>query len=249
MDENAHWPLLEAIKVVEKLRAPGGCPWDRQQTHESLVRFMVEEVYETIAAIDDRDPVAMRDELGDVLLQVLMHATIAAEHGDFGIDDIAENLTAKMIARHPHVFGDGALANAEEVEAAWEERKAQEMGSRRSILDGIPRGLPSLIRAGVVARRKRYKGPERLVVSTDTGDSSRPDPSSTDGAAARLTEELVGTRLFDLVAESAAAGIDADAALRQHLDRLVAEANGGDSADRPRSNGSGGDGGRWRSGI
>ncbi|NJP39028.1 nucleoside triphosphate pyrophosphohydrolase [Alkalicoccus luteus] len=133
-------------EVIATLRGPDGCPWDRKQTHESLKRYAVEEVYELLEAIDEQDDDHIAEELGDVLLQVMLHAQIGEDNGYFDIQDVIEHVTEKMIRRHPHVFGDTAAADAEEVLANWEEIKKSEKqnGSRTSMLDGIPASLPAL---------------------------------------------------------------------------------------------------------
>ena len=118
--------LEELISVIAKLRAPDGCPWDREQTHSSLRPNMVEEAYEAVDAIDDNDIPHLREELGDVLLQVLLHSQIASENGEFNIEDVAKELKDKLIHRHPHVFGSAHLDTTDEVKKAWDELKAEE---------------------------------------------------------------------------------------------------------------------------
>jgi tetrapyrrole methylase family protein / MazG family protein len=147
-DEKPYRPGIEALfDVVARLRAPGGCPWDREQTHESLRPYLLEETYELLEAIDAKDDAKMKEELGDVLLQVAMHAEIAAEQGRFTPVDVSEGAAAKMVARHPHVFGDVAVANADEVLRNWEHAKideARRSGSEQSVVDRVPSTLPAL---------------------------------------------------------------------------------------------------------
>lgn len=141
--------LERAQEVVAKLRGENGCPWDKAQTHESLRRYLLEETYETLEALDQlaSDPEhgseKLKEELGDVLLQVLLHAEIAGERGAFDIDSLANALADKLIRRHPHVFGGEKVATAEQVVSAWEKNKQKE-NPRNSVLDGIPAGLPAL---------------------------------------------------------------------------------------------------------
>jgi len=139
---------IEAIfEVVHRLRAPGGCPWDREQTHESLRPYLLEETYELLEAIDAGDDAKMREELGDLLLQVAMHAEIAAEEGRFDAREVSEAVAAKMVKRHPHVFGDVSVANADEVLRNWEHQKIQESrraGNDESVVDRVPASLPAL---------------------------------------------------------------------------------------------------------
>ena len=139
---------IEAIfEVVHTLRAPGGCPWDREQTHESLRPYLLEETYELLEAIDAGDDAKMMEELGDLLLQVAMHAEIAAEDGRFDAKQVSEAVAAKMVKRHPHVFGDVSVANADEVLRNWEHQKmheARKAGSNESVVDRVPASLPAL---------------------------------------------------------------------------------------------------------
>jgi len=139
---------IEAIfEVVHRLRAPGGCPWDREQTHESLRPYLLEETYELLEAIDAGDDAKMMEELGDLLLQVAMHAEIAAEEGRFDAKQVSEAVAAKMVKRHPHVFGDVSVAGADEVLRNWEHQKMQEArraGSEESVVDRVPATLPAL---------------------------------------------------------------------------------------------------------
>jgi MazG family protein len=135
------------FEVVHTLRAPGGCPWDREQTHESLRPYLLEETYELLEAIDSGDDARMREELGDLLLQVAMHAEIAAQDGRFDAAKVSEAVAAKMVKRHPHVFGDASVANADEVLRNWEHQKMQESrqaGDEQSVVDRVPATLPAL---------------------------------------------------------------------------------------------------------
>jgi len=145
--------LEELIEVVAKLRAPDGCPWDREQTHSSLRPNMLEEAYEAVDAIDENNMPHLREELGDVLLQVLLHSQIASEHGDFGIDDVAKELKDKLIHRHPHVFGNTNVKNADEVLANWDKLKAEEKTERKSVMDGLSKSQPALVLAQKISKR------------------------------------------------------------------------------------------------
>ncbi len=215
--------LLALVDVMDRLRQE--CPWDQQQTHQSLVRYLVEEAYETIEAIETGDYQHLREELGDLLLQVVFHARIASEHptDGFDIDDVAGEIVAKMIRRHPHVFtdqlagadgADGADAadhveslSAEDVHSRWETLKAQEKG-RSSPVDGIPLGLPALSLADkVISRVRRASGPLSVPLPTEPA----------------YTTESLGEVLFALVAAASAAGLDAEQALRQRVAREIAE--------------------------
>jgi len=154
MREEAAESLRRLNEVVERLRAPGGCPWDRAQTHRSLRPYLLEETYEVLEAIDLDGSETLREELGDLLLQVLMHSAIAAERGDgFDIGDVAETTRAKMVHRHPHVFGTTSVTGPEEVVVNWEKLKTAEKRERLSLLDGVPAALPALAQAQGVQKR------------------------------------------------------------------------------------------------
>lgn len=137
-------PVERLVQVMDQLRSPGGCPWDAQQTHESLARYLVEETYETLEAMDSGDLVSLREELGDLLLQIVFHARIAQEtESDFSLDSIAQGVVDKLIRRHPHVFGDEKFESEEQLEANWANIKAQEK-PRESVTEGVPAAMPSL---------------------------------------------------------------------------------------------------------
>ncbi|MEK7868762.1 MAG: nucleoside triphosphate pyrophosphohydrolase, partial [Nitrospirota bacterium] len=153
------------IDLMATLRAPNGCPWDRKQTHESLKPYLLEEAYEVLETIDHRDNAKLKEELGDVLLQVIFHSQIASESGTFTIDEVVDHLAAKLVRRHPHVFGDQDAAtkpaNGEQVLSQWEEIKRAERqaaGGAQSALDGVPKALPALLRAYQVQARASRVG-------------------------------------------------------------------------------------------
>jgi tetrapyrrole methylase family protein/MazG family protein len=145
-------------KIIRRLRGPGGCPWDRQQTHDSLKQYLVEECYEVLETIEDNDMAALGEELGDLWLQIMLHAQIAEESGEFKLEDVLRNINCKMLKRHPHVFGDIKVEDAEEVSLNWEAIKGQEKNGNRSLLDGIPKGLPSLACSQSIGRRVASAG-------------------------------------------------------------------------------------------
>ena len=203
--------LLDLVAVMDRLRSPGGCPWDARQTHGSLVEYLVEEAYETVEAIETSDDAALREELGDLLLQIVFHARIAteSEDGSWDIDDVADGIVRKLIARHPHVFaagaGDAQVSTAEEVEANWHAQKMREKG-RESVTDGIPDALPALVYAGKVLARS-------------AGLADRVPALAARAPAARAladvsTSEEFGDLLLALVAEGRSRGIDAESAVR-----------------------------------
>lgn len=150
----------ELVDVIATLRSENGCPWDREQTHETLKSTLIEETYETLEAIDVGDPEKLKEELGDMLLNIMLQAQIAAEHKNFDIYGVIETLTEKLIRRHPHVFGDVDVENSDEVLKNWEAIKRQEAGyeDRKSVLDGIPSALPTLLRAQKIQNRAARVG-------------------------------------------------------------------------------------------
>lgn len=206
--------FLSLVEVMDRLRSPGGCPWDARQTHESLVEYLVEETYETVEAIETGDRAGLREELGDLLLQVVFHARIAEEDPEnaWGIDDVVEGIIAKLVGRHPHVFGDEVAGTADEVEANWHARKAIEKG-RTSVTDGIPMQLPALVLAAKVLARS-------AVFTDDLGV-----PSQHEAALAAVddvfSEEAFGDLLLGLVAIGRDEGWDAEAALRGATRRRI----------------------------
>lgn len=151
--EKKYKNLEELIDVVAKLRAPDGCPWDREQTHTSLRPNMLEEAYEAVDAIDENNMAHLREELGDVLLQVLLHSQIASESNEFTLDDVAKELKEKLIHRHPHVFGTAKINNADEVLKTWDKLKSEEKTERKSAMDGLSRSQAALISAQKISKR------------------------------------------------------------------------------------------------
>ncbi len=197
--------LADLVAVMDRLRSPGGCPWDAEQTHESLLPYAVEEVFEVAEAVETGDRAALREELGDLLLQVVFHARVAQEHptDPFTLDDVAAGVAAKLRRRHPHVFADVEVGDAAEVHRNWERIKRAEK-ARESALDGIP-PMPALVRAEKVAGRARRAGLPVDDVAAALG--ARPDAAAADARA-------VGVELLALALRAQAAGIDAEGALR-----------------------------------
>ena len=190
-----HPTLEQLIATVETLRAAGGCAWDRDQTHESLVRYLLEETYELVDAIETGDNAELIEELGDVLYQVLFHSDIAAEAGRFTLEDVAAHMNAKMIGRHPHVFGDREAETVDDVVAMWDDLKRVEKPSRTSVLDGVPQAMPSLLLADKLLGKTSVDAP----------------------ALSWASEEALGADLLGIVAAARAQGLDAERALRSAL--------------------------------
>lgn len=211
--------LDELVRTVHLLRAPGGCPWDADQTHESLVRYLVEETHELIDAIETGDRAELIEELGDVLYQVLFHADIAAATPgeEFTIEDVAAHMTAKMVGRHPHVFGDREAATADDVVAFWDELKADEKPHRTSVLDGVPQGMPALALAD-----KTLGKAAKVAVQP-----------ATDGIPSFDDEEQLGEHLLALVAVARERGLDPERALRGAIRSLRDEVHTAEAASAP----------------
>ena len=210
-DAQPHPELDQLIGTLELLRAPGGCAWDRDQTHASLVQYLTEETYELIEAIESGGRDELIEELGDVLYQVLFHADIEAEAGNFTLEDVAEHMRRKMVARHPHVFGDVTADTPDDVVATWEHIKSIEKAHRSSVLDGIPQAMPSLALADKVLGRAAKVG----VVP--------------DAVPAPATEAELGAHLLSIVAGARAAGLDSERALRAALRAVQEDVRGAEA--------------------
>ena len=204
-------PLLRLREVMDSLRSPGGCPWDAEQTHESLLKYLLEESYEFIEAVEEDDRIAMREELGDVLLQVYFHARMAEDHSSdpFSIDEVATGVAEKLIRRHPHVFGDVEVSDSAEVLENWEAIKAAEKG-RTSSTDGVPLGQPAL----ALASKLIYRA-EKFGHQIDLAHPITIDPD--------LSEDQLGDLLFGIIDQATKAGLDPEAALRAANKRFIGQ--------------------------
>jgi XTP/dITP diphosphohydrolase len=208
--------LDSLIATAHTLRSPGGCPWDAEQTHESLVQYLLEETYELIDAIETQDAAAIREELGDVLYQVVFHSDLASSGSlgeSFDIQDVAAQMEAKMVSRHPHVFGDSS-ARAEfkaetgaDVMLNWDDHKKREKPERESVLDGIPKSMPALSLANKVLGKAEKLG----ILDSDSG------PLEIE------SEEQLGTLLLTIVTFARAAGFDSEKALRSAVRDLMSD--------------------------
>jgi tetrapyrrole methylase family protein/MazG family protein/ATP diphosphatase len=249
-DENAPRPvppldrqdgttLARLVGVMRRLLAPDGCPWDREQTYESLRKYVLEEACEVIDAIDSGSRPALREELGDLLLQVVFQAELGRREGTFAIDDVVEGIVAKLVHRHPHVFGDADAKDADDVLRNWEKLKVKEKG-RRGLLAGVPRSMPSLTRAQRIGEKVSRVGFDwedargsRAKVSEELGELDR----AVESGDARAAEEELGDLFFALVNLSRHLKIDAEGALRRandkfttrfaHVEKRVEEEHGG----------------------
>jgi tetrapyrrole methylase family protein/MazG family protein len=220
---SAHYSWADLVEVMARLRR--GCPWDREQTHESLVPYLIEETYEVVDAIEAHSDGDLCEELGDLLLQIVFHAQLATERGKFSIADVVDGLSNKMIRRHPHVFGDQAVSSVAEVWQNWEQLKALEPAgkARASRLDGIPRGLGALQRAQKMqdkASRVGFDWPHIDGVRAKLAEEiAELEIARRGGDAAEIRAEL-GDVLFSVVNYARALGIDAEGAVRDANDKF-----------------------------
>ncbi len=215
-------------KTIARLRGPGGCPWDQEQTHATLVRCLIDEVSELIDTIDRQDLPHMREELGDVLIQVVFHAQLAEEAGQFDLEAVAREVNEKLIRRHPHVFGDSKLATSEQVLVQWDQIKAQEKvkngqtASPSSLFKELPPRLPALMLAEAVWKQieKKQLPAEGIV-----------DTAQVQALGQHLSEESLGRMLFEIAAASRANGLDPEGALRLHATAVMKQIEGSGGRD------------------
>lgn len=207
--------IEDLCRTVARLRAPDGCPWDREQTHQTLTRCLIDECSELLDTIDRQDLPHMREELGDVLVQVVFHAQLAAERGEFDFEAVARDINDKLVRRHPHVFGDASAENSAQVIEVWEKVKAAEKAatgnSESAVFKQLPPRLPALMFAEDVAKRiEKQQLPADGVI--DSGAIARRGET--------LTEAEAGRALFELAAACRRRGIDPETALRRECDRI-----------------------------
>jgi tetrapyrrole methylase family protein/MazG family protein len=207
--------------VVARLRAPdGGCPWDLEQTHETLRRYLVEEAYEALDALDEGEPKRLAEELGDLMMQVLLHAQIAEDEGTFAIEDVIASIASKLIRRHPHVFGDLQVEGSADVLRNWEMLKKEERGDEGRLLDHVPKALPALAQAQSVQSRAAKAG---LAPETMDTEAALAAVRSLSGSGASPSAEQLGEALMSIVAVAAERGLDAEDALRLAIQRYRAD--------------------------
>jgi tetrapyrrole methylase family protein / MazG family protein len=225
MTDNTRDEFAKLVDVVAELRGEHGCPWDRKQTHASLRPYAVEETYELVDAIDQGVDSKLRDELGDVLLQVLLHSQLAGERNAFDIGDVCTTIREKLIRRHPHVFGEVKVSGVDDVLHNWEAIKSGEPGheDRKSVLDGVPRSLPALIRATEISRRASKVGFDWEKVG-DILDKLREESGelaeAIEGGNVEEIQHEVGDLLFVVVNIARYLEIDAEDSLRGMLERF-----------------------------
>lgn len=214
----------ELLDIMVTLRSESGCPWDKEQTRESLKPFLIEETYEVIEALDEGDAEKIKEELGDLLFQVVFHCQIAKEHGEFSIEDVVDKIGSKMITRHPHVFGDAEFKTSKEVLRQWEERKKEERGPRKSIIEGVPRKLPSLLRAhrlqSIAARVGfDWERAEDAVAKLD--EELEEFRAALDSKEIDKIEDELGDILFAMVNVSRFVGVNPENAMGKTISKFI----------------------------
>ena len=205
---NEKYTFSELVDIIAARRAPGGCPWDREQTHESIRKSVIEEAYELVEAIDGKNPSKIADESGDVLLQVVLHAQIAKDNGEYDINDVTDAISRKMIHRHPHVFGDASVKDSDDVLNKWDAIKRADR-SQRSIADelhGVSAYIPTLMRAQKI-RKKAIKAGFNHTAADVSAE----------------TEYEFGRLLFDIAAAAGEHGIDPEVALSGYINKFISD--------------------------
>ena len=214
------------LELMHRLRGPAGCPWDRAQPPTSLKPYLIEEAYEVLEALESGRADALREELGDLLLQVVFHAEIAAERSEFTIAEVLGRVVDKLVYRHPHVFGGPAVATPHQALAQWEsikQREAEEVGRRRSVLEGVPRALPALLRAQRVqskAARVNFDWPDATAAWVKVEEELRECAEALAAGARERLEEELGDALFSLVNVARLADLDAEDALQRAVEKF-----------------------------
>jgi tetrapyrrole methylase family protein/MazG family protein len=219
-----YMPFEDLLKIMEKLRGPQGCPWDKDQDRESLRPFLIEELYELLEALDENDAEKIKEELGDLLFQIVFHCQLSKEMEEFDINDVVDRIAEKMIKRHPHVFGDKDIKTPEEVMVSWEEHKKKEKKQQQSVTDGVPRELPALLRAHRLQDRVSRVGFDweriedvfkkleeelhELRIAVNTKDQ-------------RAIEEEIGDLFFVLVRVSSYVSVNPEDALRKTISKFI----------------------------
>ncbi|MCX7794724.1 MAG: nucleoside triphosphate pyrophosphohydrolase [Thermodesulfovibrionales bacterium] len=210
------------LEIMEKLRTE--CPWDREQTRESIKPFLIEETYEVVEAIDEGEPEKIKEELGDLLFQIIFQCQIAKERGEFSINDVMEHIANKMISRHPHVFGNAEYRTAEEVLKQWEERKKEEGKQRESILEGIPKELPALIKAQRVQSRVAKVGFDWKDINDvleKLNEELKEFKEALERNSQKDIEDELGDIFFSLVNISRFVGVNPEDALRKTISKFI----------------------------
>ncbi len=216
--------LEELIKIMAALRGENGCPWDREQTRESLKPFIIEEAYEVLDAIDENDSAAVKEELGDLLFQIVFQSRVAEERGEFGLGDVIDGIAKKMISRHPHVFGDSDISASEEVLVKWDEHKKREGKQKESILEGIPKTMPALLRAKKLQDRAAKVGFDWEKIDDVLAKLDEEVAEFKEAVKTRKEapiEDELGDILFMIVNISRFIGVNPEEALRKTIGKFI----------------------------
>ena len=220
--------IVRLVAVMRRLLAPSGCPWDREQTLETLRKYLVEETCEVVDAIDSNDRDSLREELGDLLLQIVFQSELTRAEGAFGLDDVVAGIVNKLVARHPHVFGAESVANADDVVKNWEKIKAEEKARRGitgGVLSGVPRSMSALTRAqriGEKVSRVGFDWPDRSGSRAKVAEELHELDGALEAGDPKHVEEELGDVLFALVNLARHVGVDAEAALRRTSEKFIA---------------------------
>ena len=230
MSERIKVKFAELVEAIAVLRSPEGCPWDKEQTHDSLKQYSIEETYELVEAIENGDPDKIEDELGDVLLQVVLHSQIATEAGQFDIADVCSRITSKLIRRHPHVFSGLEVSGIDEIWKNWESIKSCEPGyeERKSALDGVPKTLPALMRAAKMSKKAAKTGfdwPEISAVVDKLKEETCELEAAIKNNDKENIKEEIGDLLFTVVNIARFEGVDPEEALRDMLAKFQSRFN------------------------
>ncbi|MBI5847706.1 MAG: nucleoside triphosphate pyrophosphohydrolase [Nitrospirae bacterium] len=216
--------LEELVTIMAALRGEKGCPWDREQTRESLKPFIIEEAYEVLDAIDEKNPEAVKEELGDLLFQIVFQSRVAEEKGEFGLGDVIDGIAKKMISRHPHVFGDSDIRTSEEVLVKWDEHKKKEGKQLESILEGVPKTMPALLRARKLQDRASKVGFDWEKIDDVLAKLDEEVAEFKDAVKSRKEasiEDELGDILFMIVNISRFIGVNPEEALRKTIGKFI----------------------------
>jgi tetrapyrrole methylase family protein / MazG family protein len=222
------YTMDDLLRIMEILRSPQGCPWDREQTHKTIRNNFLEEAYEAVEAIDTSDSQLLCEELGDVLLQVVFHSQLEKEQGVFSFSDVVDGVSKKLILRHPHVFGDVAVQNSEEVLTNWEAIKKEEKGRKTDtqVLKGVSKALPALMRAQKIRKKAAKAEGKQLELSeslTQLEENVRQLSHSADSASKEELRKILGQLLFSVAEVSGILHIEAEQALSEACDHFIAK--------------------------
>lgn len=224
MSDRIKEEFAKLVETVAVLRGPDGCPWDKEQTHDSLKQYMIEETYEAIGAIESGDPEKLKDELGDFILQALLHAQIADEAGQFDIADVCQTIREKLLRRHPHVFADVEISGVSDVLHNWEQIKRAEYDHRKSALDGVPKSLPALMRAHKLSKKAAKTGfdwPDVHAVIDKLKEETRELEEAIEQGERDHINHEIGDLIFAVVNIARFQHIEPEESLRDMLGRFV----------------------------